>query len=66
MNALPFPLVFFLLFVLALATLNVSAAERLDKDRIVQVAAWLPEQPSAPGRSIADRAFWETLTGQPV
>lgn len=58
-------LLFLFIGLSALLTLCVqigSAAEPLAKDRIAQVAAWLPEQPSGPGRPISDRAFWEKFT----
>jgi hypothetical protein len=35
-------------------------------DRIAQIAAWLPAQPSGLGRPAADRAVWDALAASPL
>lgn len=54
---------FWLLLMVALPGL---AAEPLSKDRMAQVAAWLPENPSGPGQPINNRPYWNGKAAHPV
>src|ERR1035441_739039 len=47
--------------VLIVSSFALRAAETLDASRIREIAAWLPEQPSAFAWPISNRAAWDKL-----
>jgi len=50
-----------LLFILAVSSVNLMAAETIDPARVQEIAAWLPAQPAAFAWPITNRAAWAKL-----
>lgn len=46
-------------------TSSAAGGVQLDADRVSQIRAWLPPQPSGVGRPISDRASWDRLSRHP-
>ena len=46
-------------------TPSVASAARNARARIDEIAAWLPDEPSAPGARIGDRDAWDSLAALP-